>query len=107
MDFQTMRANINKFEYQRPRAILEDIRLVFTNCERYNVPTAEEYQAGQRLCCFFVRRVKELHLDTLLGKSQAATSPKANGPNKKQTPPKISPKVNGGSGGSRRSGRRT
>ena len=59
---------MNKFEYQDPADILEDLRLVFANCEQYNVATAEEYKAGQRLCRLFVGRVKELQLDRVLAK---------------------------------------
>ena len=93
-----MKAKVNKFEYLEPCAILEDIRLIFTNCERYNVPDAQEYLAGQRLCRHFVKRVKELGLDTLLTQRATGSSPKE--------------KVNGGGpsasgSSSRRSGRRT
>jgi bromodomain adjacent to zinc finger domain protein 1A len=66
MDFQTMKIKINKLEYDEPADILEDLRLIFANCEEYNVPTAKEYKAGQRLCCLFVQRVKAMKLDIIL-----------------------------------------
>ena len=68
MDFSTIKCKLNKFEYQDPADILEDLRLVFANCETYNVTTTEEYKAGQRLCRLFVGRVKELRLDRVLAR---------------------------------------
>ncbi len=68
MDFSTIKVKMNKFEYEDAADMLEDMRLVFANCERYNVPTAEEYKAGQRLCRLFVARVKEMKLDRVLAK---------------------------------------
>ena len=74
-----MKAKMNKFEYMEPSAILEDLRLIFENCERYNVPDATEYLAGQRLCRYFVKRVKELALTTVLTDEATNSTPKQNG----------------------------
>ena len=74
MDFSTIKCKLNKFEYQDPADILEDLRLVFANCEQYNVTTAEEYKAGQRLCRLFVGRVKELKLDRVLARKNRTKS---------------------------------
>ena len=74
MDFSTIKCKLNKFEYQDPADILEDLRLVFANCEQYNVTTAEEYKAGQRLCRLFVGRVKELKLDRVLARKNRTNS---------------------------------
>ena len=79
MDFSTIKVNINKFKYSEPASILEDIRLVFTNCERYNVNTAEEYVAGQKLCRFFVKRVKDMKLDVVLARRAQELQEKENG----------------------------
>ncbi len=68
MDFSTIKCKLNKFEYREPADILEDMRLVFANCEKYNVTNADEYKAGQRLCRLFVSRVKEMKLDRVLAK---------------------------------------
>jgi len=78
MDFGTMKAKLHKFQYTDPADILEDIRLIFTNCQEYNQPAAPEYLAGQRLCRVFVRKVKELKLDAILAK-KANGVPKENG----------------------------
>lgn len=74
MDFSTIKCKLNKFDYQDPADILEDLRLVFANCEQYNVTTAEEYKAGQRLCRLFVGRVKELKLDRVLARKNRTKS---------------------------------
>ena len=66
MDFSTIKSKINRFDYTTATDILEDLRLIFTNCEKYNENDTVEYAAGQRLCRLFVRKVKEYKLDTLL-----------------------------------------
>ena len=63
MDFSTMRNRINHFEYSGPAEVLEDARLIFSNCEQYNMPQAAEYQAGKKLAKYFEKRVKELKLE--------------------------------------------
>lgn len=83
MDFSTIRNRINRFEYTNPKDILEDVRLIFKNCNQYNMPTAPEFIAGQKLSRYFEKRVKEQNLTVLAGtvkspkKGQSSTpSPK-------------------------------
>ena len=74
MDFSTIKVNIRKFAYSDAAEVLEDLRLVFTNCEAYNETNTDEYKAGQRLCRLFVKQVKEMKLDRVLNR-QAAQEP--------------------------------
>ena len=76
MDFRTIRSKILKIEYLEPGPIIEDIRLTFLNCEQYNMPTAEEYTAGQKMSRYFEKRLKELKLDHVTNKSPGKDSPK-------------------------------
>ncbi|ELT88139.1 hypothetical protein CAPTEDRAFT_221184 [Capitella teleta] len=63
MDFSTIRNKINRYEYSRPSDILEDARLVFRNCDQYNMPTTPEFQAGKKLSKFFEKRIKDLKIE--------------------------------------------
>lgn len=82
MDFSTMRNKINHFEYNRPSEILTDARLIFQNCEQYNMPTAPEYQAGKKLSRYFEKRVKELKLEA---KVEAVRSPVKGSPSNRRS----------------------
>ena len=69
MDFQRMRNKINKFEYASLLAMVDDIRRIFYNCQLYNMPTAPEYLAGQKMSRYFERRLRELSIDQYLTQS--------------------------------------
>ncbi|XP_035825711.1 bromodomain adjacent to zinc finger domain protein 1A [Aplysia californica] len=62
MDFGTIRNKIHAFTYQKPSAMLADVRLIFSNCVEYNTRNSPEYKAYYRLSKFFDKRVKELSL---------------------------------------------
>ena len=74
MDFSTIRANINKYVYKTAVEILEDVQLIFTNCQNYNLTNSDVYKAGQRLVKVFVQRVKQLKLDDLIKQQCSPTS---------------------------------
>jgi hypothetical protein len=63
MDFSTIRAQMNKFIYTEPSQIVEDVRLVFSNCIKYNLPSAKEFKLGQKLSKIFEKKVKDFKLD--------------------------------------------
>jgi bromodomain adjacent to zinc finger domain protein 1A len=62
MDLASIKNNINHFKYTDYTSILDDIRLIFSNCREYNEPSSEIYKAGQRLNNFFEKQVKQLNL---------------------------------------------
>ena len=74
MDLLTLRVKINKFDYMDVSSLLDDVRLMFTNCFIYNLPIAEEYKAGQKMSKFFEKRVKELKLETTGAKVNGQSS---------------------------------
>ena len=75
MDFSSIRVKINAFSYTDVSPLLEDVRLIFTNCEKYNLPSADEYKAGQKLSKFFEKRVRDLKLESA---QTNGVSPKSN-----------------------------
>ena len=85
-----MRNKINKFEYSEPEPLLADIRVIFKNCTDYNMPTAPEYQAGQKMNRLFDKRCRELKIAHLLEKPKPAakhgSSPKTSPSPKKSSP---------------------
>ena len=70
-----MRNKINKFEYTDPAEMVDDIRRIFYNCQQYNMPTAPEYQAGQKMSRYFEKRLRELTIDQYLAKAAGKSSP--------------------------------
>jgi hypothetical protein len=62
MDLASIKNNINHFKYTDYTSILDDIRLIFSNCRTYNGPSSDIYKIGQRLNNFFEHRVKQLSL---------------------------------------------
>ncbi len=85
MDFSTIKVNIKKYTYTDAAEVLEDLRLVFTNCEAYNETNTDEYKAGQRLCRLFVKRVKEMHLDRVLNRQAAQQASGSKSPRRKSS----------------------
>ena len=84
MDLLTIKNKIKRYEYIHPTAILEDVRLVFRNCQQYNMPTAAEYIAGQKLSKYFEKQVRDLKLNTL---AEQVKSPKKAATNQAETSP--------------------
>lgn len=62
MDLSVIRNKAKCLEYSLPGEILDDIRLIFSNFKEYNMPTAPEYAAGQKLESYFEKRFRELKL---------------------------------------------
>lgn len=62
MDLGTIRSGLNRMKYRCNQEVLEDIRLVFSNCWAYNRTDAEEYQCGVRLEAFFLKQANRLGL---------------------------------------------
>jgi len=62
MDFARIRNKINRFEYSTADDILDDIRLIFSNCFTYNNRATVVAIAGSNLERYFEQRVRELHL---------------------------------------------
>ena len=83
MDFGTLRKKLFEVEYMSPLAFLDDLRLVFRNCEVYNMPTAPEFKAGQKLQRYMEKRVRELNLEPsgkARGSGSATSSPQKASP---------------------------
>jgi len=62
MDFARIRNKINRFEYNSADEILDDIRLIFSNCFTYNRPATIVAIAGGELEHYFEQRAYELNL---------------------------------------------
>jgi len=62
MDFARIRNKINRFEYNTADEVLDDIRLIFTNCFTYNRPATVVAIAGGELERYFEQRARELNL---------------------------------------------
>ncbi|XP_076442628.1 LOW QUALITY PROTEIN: bromodomain adjacent to zinc finger domain protein 1A-like [Babylonia areolata] len=62
MDLSTIRNRVHRFHYTDPVQLLDDVRLIFTNCVEYNARNTPEYRAGQNLNKFFDSRVRDLAL---------------------------------------------
>ena len=56
MDLETIRQRLDDMRtYSTNQQVLEDIALVFQNCEQYNPPETEERQCGARLEQYFIQ----------------------------------------------------
>ena len=84
MDFARIRNKTNRFEYNTAEEILDDIRLIFSNCFTYNKPSTVVAIAGGELERYFERRIRELNLDTKSAKV-TKSSGVANGRKSKRT----------------------
>lgn len=61
MDLNTIRRNLDGIgHYTNNQQILDDIRLVFSNCIQYNHEHTEEYQCALRLEKFFDKELKRI-----------------------------------------------
>lgn len=60
MDLSTIRNKVHKFGYEAPVQLLDDVRLIFTNCIEYNTRNTPEYKAGQTLARYFQGRLRDL-----------------------------------------------
>lgn len=53
MDLGTIKAKLSKNEYRKPDEFAADVRLIFTNCYKYNPPEHEVVQMGRKLQVIF------------------------------------------------------
>lgn len=108
MDFAKIKSKLNMGEYTINEQMMNDIQLVFRNCDLYNTDETEIYKTGQNLERFVLQRTKELslpfkpsdmlkHDSTLKNGTSTPTTPVING----ESSPKSSHKDS--SSGKRRS----
>ena len=62
MDLSKIKQKLNDGSYDALQAFIDDVRLVFTNCETYNQPRSFIARAGSRLSFYFEQRLRELEL---------------------------------------------
>ncbi|XP_074641333.1 bromodomain adjacent to zinc finger domain protein 1A-like [Tubulanus polymorphus] len=62
MDFSTVRAKLNKYEYSGTIEVIDDIRLIFKNCEEYNRPEADEFKCGISMSKYFEKQIRQQKL---------------------------------------------
>jgi bromodomain adjacent to zinc finger domain protein 1A len=62
MDFSTIKNKLNNFKYSDYTNVIEDIRLVFSNCHTYNEPGSDIYKTGMRLSRQFEANAKQAGL---------------------------------------------
>jgi len=72
MDLGTIRGKLNDMQYTSNQEVINDIKLVFSNCYSYNMEDAEEYGCAERLEKFFTSQLKAQGLV-----DEEATKPKA------------------------------
>lgn len=109
MDFAKIKSKLNMGEYTINEQMMNDVQLVFRNCDLYNTSETEIYGTGQSLERYVLQRSAELSLpfkpsdmlrhDSTVnnGTSSTPATPMVNG----ETSPKSSPKD--GSSGKRKS----
>jgi len=85
MDFARIRNKINRFEYNTADEILDDIRLIFSNCFTYNKPSTVVAIAGGELERYFEKRVHELSLFDATAAKGSKSSGVTNGRKRKRT----------------------
>jgi len=85
MDFARIRNKINRFEYNTADEILDDVRLIFSNCFTYNNPSTVVAIAGGELQRYFERRIHELNLVDAKSATGSNMSGVTNGRKRKRT----------------------
>jgi len=58
MDLGTIRGKLNDMQYTSNQEVINDIKLVFSNCYSYNMENTEEYGCAERLEKFFTSQLK-------------------------------------------------
>merc|ERR1719233_1943561 len=58
MDLGTIRGKLNDMLYTSNQEVINDIKLVFSNCYSYNMENTEEYGCAERLEKFFTSQLK-------------------------------------------------
>ncbi|ESN98959.1 hypothetical protein HELRODRAFT_188966 [Helobdella robusta] len=59
MDFSTIRNKINSFKYGHHGQLIDDVRLIFRNCQEYNAVSSFFYKASQKLSDYFEKQLKQ------------------------------------------------
>merc|ERR1712179_252514 len=72
MDLGTIRGKLNDMQYTSNQEVINDIKLVFSNCYSYNMEDTEEYGCAERLEKFFTSELKAQGLV-----DEEATKPRA------------------------------
>ncbi|XP_058840263.1 bromodomain adjacent to zinc finger domain protein 1A isoform X2 [Topomyia yanbarensis] len=62
MDFAKIKSKLNMGEYTINEQMMNDVQLVFRNCDLYNTDETEIYQAGRSLERYVLQRAEELSL---------------------------------------------
>lgn len=62
MDFAKIKSKLNMGEYTINEQMMNDVQLVFRNCDLYNTDETEIYHAGRNLEQFVLQRTSELSL---------------------------------------------
>jgi hypothetical protein len=62
MDFGTIKRKLNTAKFVSLQDFLDEVKLVFSNCEAYNPPRSRVYRDGAKLKSFVLKRMKELDL---------------------------------------------
>lgn len=111
MDFAKIKSKLNMGEYTINEQMMNDVQLVFRNCDLYNTNETEIYRTGQSLERFVLQRSMELSLPFKPSDMLKHDSVLKNG-----TSSKVSPVINGenspksslkdGSSGKRRSAKK-
>merc|ERR1711868_342481 len=58
IDLATIKSRLNDMFYSKNQEVIDDIRLVFSNCYSYNMEDAEEYGCAERLEKYFDNQLK-------------------------------------------------
>merc|ERR1719334_419676 len=70
IDLGTIKSKLNNLQYNCNQEVLDDIRLMFTNCAEYNMEDAEEYQCSKRLSRYFEKEIAKMGLTEEAPKSK-------------------------------------
>jgi len=58
IDLGTIKTRLNDMAYSKNQQVIDDIRLVFSNCYSYNMDDTEEYGCAERLEKYFETQLK-------------------------------------------------
>ena len=60
MDFGTIKRKLNTAKYIEVQEFVDDIQLIFTNCDIYNQPKSQVAREGAKLKSYVNKKIKEL-----------------------------------------------
>ncbi|XP_077353026.1 bromodomain-containing protein 3-like [Festucalex cinctus] len=79
MDLSTVKAKMNRGEYQDAQSFAADVRLIFSNCYKYNPPHLDVVALAKKLQGVFERRFAMIPDEPIRSASQLAYSPVLSG----------------------------